>query len=809
MPDIELLGATYPDVPAVDLPKSGGGLARFYDPSGINYAASAISGGSALSTEGIPYGAVDSTSTSTAFTATVPGITELKDGTVVLLKNGVVTSAANFTININSLGAKPAYSNMATGNDTTPTAPTRETTIFNINYTMMFIYCEDLVDGGAWICYRGYDANTNTIGYQLRTNSMSLPMSGALYRYRLLFTSVDGKNWIPANTTNSTDANAEKTTNSAYFDPFGAIRYYGGTSAVSSGSRPSASALWQQYVFNIGYSFNKTGAAPTLTAWRPVYLKCTINPNGGVRFASTPYVQALPTAADLTHVYIYLGVAYSATNVEMAIEHPVYYHDGTAIQRWNGVAIPRTSADVGAIPAPANPQDEQILVYNSTAGQWQSGDLNQQLGAVNASYYYIEYDSNAALYRIDCDVSVVADEIASCRKVLFLFGSNGSFDVCYLKHYDTNTGYITLECLTDSINVTRFYMYPDISEGGFAGTKTVIYQDDYMYENETKRPFAVVEVNGTTYIGDDNGNPVTYDAVMTAFFSSRDMEIGVVINGISEAYVGKIVYYNNSTATLRVSCITAYNDVLMTFTETNDVLVMTASDLRPLDAIANPGNATDGDFLVYDGTNGLWTSQAVTIPSASSATPQALGTASAGSSTDYSRADHVHAKPTAAQIGAVPGSGTTCNSGSGSNCEHNANNMWQNGFYYIGSNQNNPPVSLGVQNADASCFVQSYSEQWVTQIAQDYRDGQMFVRSKKNGVWQAWKAVPMFTTSNGAKGSATQPLYVDADGMLQPTTYTLGASVPAVTSADNGKVMRVVDGAWAAVSLPSASGVSF
>ena len=34
------------------------------------------------------------------------------------------------------------------------------------------------------------------------------------------------------------------------------------------------------------------------------------------------------------------------------------------------------------------------------------------------------------------------------------------------------------------------------------------------------------------------------------------------------------------------------------------------------------------------------------IPAASSATPKALGTAAAGTSTDYSRADHVHAKPT-------------------------------------------------------------------------------------------------------------------------------------------------------------------
>lgn len=35
------------------------------------------------------------------------------------------------------------------------------------------------------------------------------------------------------------------------------------------------------------------------------------------------------------------------------------------------------------------------------------------------------------------------------------------------------------------------------------------------------------------------------------------------------------------------------------------------------------------------------------------------------------------------------------------------------------------------------------------------------------------------------------------------------AGLPSVTSSDNGKVLRVVSGAWAAASLPGASGVSF
>ena len=42
-----------------------------------------------------------------------------------------------------------------------------------------------------------------------------------------------------------------------------------------------------------------------------------------------------------------------------------------------------------------------------------------------------------------------------------------------------------------------------------------------------------------------------------------------------------------------------------------------------------------------------------TIPQPYTSTPAALGTASAGSSGNFARGDHVHAKPTAADIGAI------------------------------------------------------------------------------------------------------------------------------------------------------------
>lgn len=281
-------------------------------------------------TKGILFGQVDSTSTSTKFTATVPGLTELRDGVCVMLKNGVVTSASGFTLNINGLGAYPSYTNLA--------AETADTTIFNINYTMLFVFDSTRGTNGGWICYRGYDANTNTIGYQLRTNSSTLPASAKFYRYRLLFTSADGTKWVPANTSTSTNATASRTVNQTPIDPFGEIVYYGSTTAIEANEQVTATAIWQQYTLTLGYSFNRTGAALVLPYPKPIYIKAAPQTDGScIIDSTTPYVTALPTTND-GFIYIYLGVTYSATAIELRMKHPVYWHDGTALRLWTGAA---------------------------------------------------------------------------------------------------------------------------------------------------------------------------------------------------------------------------------------------------------------------------------------------------------------------------------------------------------------------------------------------------------------------------------------------------------------------------------------
>ena len=327
------------------------------------YAAAPVADGNAVKSNGILYGAVDSTSTATAFTSTVEGLTELYDGVTVMLHNGVVTSASGFTVNINGLGAKPCYNNL--------TNATRETTIFNAAYTMMFVYSTALNDGdGGWWIYRGYDANTNTIGYQLRTNSALRPAKVKGYRYRIWFTALDGKHWVPANESSSTNATASRTPSDEVIDPFGEIVYNATNGTVNANANIPAATAWQQYTLSLGYSFNHEGDALNLTYPAPVYVKCQPQTSGGV--VMKDYTQTLPSTDD-GYVYLFLGMAYNATNIELFPTHPCYHYKDGAVRLWTN--------SVSGLPSVSASDNGKILkVVN---GAWAAATLNTYNGGVS------------------------------------------------------------------------------------------------------------------------------------------------------------------------------------------------------------------------------------------------------------------------------------------------------------------------------------------------------------------------------------------------------------------------------------------
>lgn len=137
-------------------------------------------------------------------------------------------------------------------------------------------------------------------------------------------------------------------------------------------------------------------------------------------------------------------------------------------------------------------------------------------------------------------------------------------------------------------------------------------------------------------------------------------------------------------------------------------------------------------------------------------------------------------------------SGTTFYSGNSGNAEHNANSAVNNGMYYYSSN--GPSTSLGASTDDGALYVQSYSDSWVGQIAQDYRNGRLFVRGKNNGTWQNWQRIAITGESQPASDvyswakASSKPSYTASEvGALSTSggTITGNTSTPLSINTSN------------------------
>lgn len=328
--DVEINGAQYSGVPSVEMAKAGGGTAVF---RALN--------------DGLVYDIIeDGRSSNTAgLVGTCSFLTEVKNGTRILYHLAYAT-AASTTLNLTLVGGTTTGAKKVYRQGTTQLAAS----IGIAGCVLPLTYFTALDSGaGGWMMDNSYDANTNTIGYQVRTNSSVLPTTHRTRYYRMLFTSANNKKWVPANTGYDNSATSQKTVNQEPINPFGPIVYLGNSTNYNASADIPATAIWQQYALTFGYSFNWTGAALTLTTKTPVYVKCAPQSDGSAIIDSTtPIVQTLPSTAD-GKIYIFLGIAYSATNIELQMVHPVYYYADGAIRLWTNpqtVTVPTKTSDL-------------------------------------------------------------------------------------------------------------------------------------------------------------------------------------------------------------------------------------------------------------------------------------------------------------------------------------------------------------------------------------------------------------------------------------------------------------------------------
>ena len=205
------------------------------------------------------------------------------------------------------------------------------TTTFGVDCDILMVF-----DGTYWKVNAYVDSNTNTIGYQLRTEKSNYINGGStsIYRYQLL---VETENGLEAFTSTSNSTKTTKTQLTPSYLPSGDIRYYSTTTEITSGSAIGTSVLWQQYYLDLRYSFNITST--TLTTNKPVYIKMSVNNDGtlspvySANSGGHPLVQTLPTTED-NYVYVKLGQAYSGYQIQLEMLHPMYEYKNGKIQLW-------------------------------------------------------------------------------------------------------------------------------------------------------------------------------------------------------------------------------------------------------------------------------------------------------------------------------------------------------------------------------------------------------------------------------------------------------------------------------------------
>lgn len=274
-------------------------------------------------TRGIFRGEVESTSTSTAFTVTINGITQYYDGLTLSIKNPVITSAANCTLNINNLGAKRIWASKLN---------TFVSTGFEKNTEYLFTY-----DGteDRWIKQQGTNANTNTIG-QYAGSCIAGPFG--LARYSLMM-KVDDEHWESLVKTSTTAITKVKNTNGFILN---SPILYQNSNTYIKGALAGQTSCWYTVSFDTRYS---TNGGQFSTAGKSFYLVGTIL-NGKFYLADTWWTDSLPNTED-GKVYIYIGQMYSKYQCTLAPRHPIYiYKDNQVIQ----LSLPKDGSLIKNVP---------------------------------------------------------------------------------------------------------------------------------------------------------------------------------------------------------------------------------------------------------------------------------------------------------------------------------------------------------------------------------------------------------------------------------------------------------------------------
>ena len=241
------------------------------------------------------------TTATATWTGTSTVLTEIKAGTRIQYKLSSA-GASNVTLNLTlkggtTTGAKPVYF----------LNTTRLGTQYDVNAIVDLIY-----DGSAWRVLNPY-TNSNTVGTY--GGAVKAGANG-VKNYSLVMRDTE-TTWVSLTTTAGTGTSKSRYTGKLYPDN---VMYMGSNSAYASGA--TTGTCYEALGVNLQYS---TNCGSTLTSGRAVYLVGTLDSDGLFTLDATWWTQTIPTTAD-GKTYIYLGLAYSTTNIYLVPENTLYQY---------------------------------------------------------------------------------------------------------------------------------------------------------------------------------------------------------------------------------------------------------------------------------------------------------------------------------------------------------------------------------------------------------------------------------------------------------------------------------------------------
>lgn len=223
------------------------------------------------------------------------GVNALYDGFEIDFWINIAGSSSGTTLNLTlsngaSTGALPVYYG----------GTTRLTNHYGVNNVIHLVYRDCTIGSTAykgWWCYGNYYVNDY---YRLRYNA-NVKAKTAIVAGNLITGTNDGYQHL--NTGNAFDINYP-------------VLYAG--SAISAGSTNTNAHVMINFTVSTTQSI-------TLTAYKPVYIKGTLNGTTFTPVSTTPLTQTVPTSED-GYDYINIGMAYSSTAMYLLPDQKIYHY---------------------------------------------------------------------------------------------------------------------------------------------------------------------------------------------------------------------------------------------------------------------------------------------------------------------------------------------------------------------------------------------------------------------------------------------------------------------------------------------------